>query len=47
MPNRTPIGTAGSTDSGRESGYKTEERKGIESLIRNQDRSQDSSREKQ
>ncbi|WP_374634172.1 CvpA family protein [Ferrovibrio sp.] len=50
VPNRTPIGASGSggsTDSGRESGYKTEERKGIESLIRNPDRSQDSSRDKQ
>lgn len=36
VPNRQPIG--GGTDSGRDSGYKSEERKGIESLIRSQDK---------
>ncbi|WP_428247555.1 CvpA family protein [Ferrovibrio sp.] len=36
VPNRTPIGSG--ADSSRDSGYKTEERRGIESLIRTQDK---------
>jgi membrane protein required for colicin V production len=36
VPNRQPVGAG--TDSGKDSGYKTEERRGIESLIRSQDK---------
>lgn len=36
IPNRQPI--SGNADSAKESGYKSEERKGIESLIRSQDK---------
>jgi len=36
VPNRLPVGSG--ADSGRDSGYKPDERKGIESLIRNQEK---------